>query len=63
MGILVVIGSSKVSFSKIALKSNERDRSRIVSACNKLSVSVLARSVKAAPFGFWPASYIYCMAY
>lgn len=43
-GMLVVTGSSIVSLSKIAVKSKERARSQMQSACNRLSERMLVLS-------------------
>lgn len=44
VGMFVVIGSSSVSFRRIAEKSNARARSRMHRACIRLSVIMFALS-------------------
>ena len=60
VGTFVVIGSSRVSFNKIAVKSKERERSKTQSACIRLSVRMLALSSR--PPGFCWLIAIDCMA-
>ena len=44
VGTFVVIGSSRVSFKRMAEKSNERVRSSTPSTWNRLSVKIVALS-------------------
>ena len=44
VGMFVVIGSSRVSLSRMALKSKESERSKMHRACIRLSVNMFALS-------------------
>ena len=60
VGMFVVIGSSRVSLSRMAEKSKARERSRMQSAWKRLSVMILDRSGRCS--ALWLVIAIYCMA-